>query len=197
MRQILIGLVLTCLAGPAFAQIGDSSLPLDIEGDHVDVLDAERRIIWQGNVNAIQGTSSIRAQQIDVYYNGEGSSDGSTGGWGDIDRIVATGEVYYVTPTQRARGDRGVYTLADETIVLTGEVVINQGENVITTTRFVTDLTTGNSSFGEPETGDRVRAVLQTAGGTGRGQTETDTDEEPSPENDATSGQSGPEGSNG
>ncbi|WP_203290787.1 LptA/OstA family protein [Maricaulis parjimensis] len=161
MRQFLLGLALV-LAGlvPAQAQIGNSSLPLDIEADHVDVLDAERRIIWQGNVNAIQGTSSIRAQRIDVFYTGNGTGSG-TGGWGDIDRIVAAGDVYYITPTQRARGQEGVYTLATETIVLTGDVVINQGENVITATRFVTNLQTGNSSWESGE-GGRVRAVLQT-----------------------------------
>lgn len=158
MRQLLLGLLLAGLAGPAFAQIGDSSLPLDIEADHVDVYDAERRIVWRGNVNAVQGTSSIRAQQIDVFYTGQGEG---TAGWGDIDRIVATDDVYYITPTQRARGQRGVYTLADETIVLTGDVVITQGENVITTTRFVTNLETGNSSWESGE-GGRVRAVLQT-----------------------------------
>ncbi len=162
MRHFLTGLVLM-LAGlaPAYAQIGNSSLPLDIEADHVDVLDAERRIIWRGNVNAIQGTSSIRAQQIDVYYTGNGTGNGGAGSWGDIDRIVATEDVYYITPTQRARGQQGVYTLATETIVLTGDVVINQGDNVITATRFVTNLATGNSSW-ESGDGGRVRAVLQT-----------------------------------
>jgi lipopolysaccharide export system protein LptA len=162
MRHFLTGLVLALLLpiAPALAQIGDSSLPLDIEADHVDVLDAERRIVWRGNVNAIQGTSSIRAQQIDVYYTGNGTGGGA-GGWGDIERIVATDDVYYITPTQRARGQQGIYTLAEETIVLTGNVVINQGENVITATRFVTNLETGNSSW-ESGDGSRVRAVLQT-----------------------------------
>ena len=81
MRHFLTGLVLALLLpiAPALAQIGDSSLPLDIEADHVDVLDAERRIIWRGNVNAIQGTSSIRAQQIDVYYTGTGTGGGAGG----------------------------------------------------------------------------------------------------------------------
>lgn len=160
MRQLLLGLILAGLSGTALAQVGDSSLPLDIEADHVDVLDAEHRIIWRGNVNAVQGTSSIRARQIDVYYTGDGTGDG-TAGWGDIERIVATDDVFYITPTQQARGQRGVYTLAEETIVLTGDVVITQGENVITATRFVTNLETGNSSW-ESGDGERVRAVLQT-----------------------------------
>jgi lipopolysaccharide export system protein LptA len=171
MRQLLTGLFLALLAGTAFAQIGDSRLPLDIEADHVDVYDAERRIVWRGNVNAVQGTSSIRARQIEVFYTGQGRGPGAAegngmAGWGDIDRIVATEDVFYITPTQRARGQRGVYTLADETIVLTGDVIITQGENVISAARFVTNLATGNSSWESGE-GERVRAVLHTRSGEG------------------------------
>ena len=47
--------------------------------------------------------------------------------------------------------------MSEEVITLTGEVVITQGDNVITTNRFVNDLTTGNSNFGEAGTGERVR----------------------------------------
>ncbi|WP_291845287.1 LptA/OstA family protein [Maricaulis sp.] len=156
----LFGLMSVTLAGnPAQAQIGNSSLPLDIEADTFEVFDAERHIVWLGNVHVVQGESSLQADRMDVYYNGEGEGSG----WGDIDRIVATDNVFYVTPAQRARGDRGVYQMADEIITLTGEVVITQGDNVITTNRFVNNLATGNSNFGEAGTGERVRMVLQPA----------------------------------
>lgn len=144
------------LAAPAQAQIGDSSLPLDIEADHVDVLDAEKRIVWRGNVRASQGTSSLQAQRIEVFYTGQGLD----GGWGDIERIEAFEDVLYVTPGQRATGDRGIYRLSEETITLTGEVWITQGENTIATNYFVTDLISGDSSFGQQGDGERVRAVL-------------------------------------
>ncbi|WP_158025648.1 MULTISPECIES: LptA/OstA family protein [Maricaulis] len=158
----LTGLMSAALTGnAALAQIGNSSLPLDIEADTFEVFDAERHIVWLGNVHVVQGESSLQADRMDVYYNGE--SEGEGGGWGDIDRIVATDNVFYITPAQRARGDRGVYQMAEEIITLTGEVVITQGDNVITTNRFVNNLATGNSNFGEAGTGERVRMVLQPA----------------------------------
>jgi len=162
---VLMALMATALllpAAPALAQIGDSRLPLDIEADHVEVLDAEHRIVWRGNVNAVQGDSALRAARIDVHYTGTGV--GGTNGWGDIDRIVATTDVFYITPEQTARGDRGVYSLAEETITLTGDVVIRQGDNTVTTTFFENDLVSGNSRFGEQGDGQRVRAVLVPAG---------------------------------
>lgn len=148
--------------GPAaLAQIGDSSAPMDIEADHVDVFDAERRIVWTGNVHAVQGTSSIRADEIEVIYSGTGAGEGMSGGWGDIQRIVARQNVHYTTPTQTAVGDQGIYEIENETITLTGDVVIRQCDNVITTNRFITNLVTGDSSFGDQQQqGERVRAVL-------------------------------------
>jgi len=147
-------------AGPAAAQIGDSSLPLDIEADHSELFNPENRAVWTGNVRVVQGDSSIRAERIEVFFDGESTGAGPTGNLGNIERIVATGNVFYTTPEQRARGDRGVYLLESETVTLTGDVVITQGEDVFTATRFVTDLVTGNSSFGEAGDGERVRMVI-------------------------------------
>ncbi|WP_300532398.1 LptA/OstA family protein [Maricaulis sp.] len=163
MRSVLTALAALLLTGaPALAQIGNSDLPLDIESDHVEVFDSENRIVWTGRVVAIQGESTIRAQRLEAFFTGLPGS-GGTGGWGDIERIIATRDVLYVTPTQRARGDRGVYDLSSETITLTGDVVINQGDDVITTNRFVTDLVSGNSTFGEAGDGERVRVVITPA----------------------------------
>jgi lipopolysaccharide export system protein LptA len=164
MRFIAIAIgTLICLglsAANAAAQIGDSSAPMEIDADRMDVFDAEQRIVWTGNVVAVQGTSSIRADSIVAHFSGGSAGSGTTGSLGDIERIVATDNVFYVTPTQRARADLGVYEIETETITLTGDVVITQCENVITTNHFVTDLASGDSSFGDRQTGERVRAVL-------------------------------------
>ena len=46
--------------------------------------------------------------------------------------LEASGNVYFVTPEQTIRGDRAVYTPANDTIVLTGDVILTQGQNVMT-----------------------------------------------------------------
>lgn len=172
---VLVALVQapTALTSASLAQIGDSRLPLDIEADHSELFNPENRAVWTGNVNVVQGTSSLRADRIEVFFDGQSTGSGPTGNLGNIERIVATGNVFYTTPEQRARGDRGVYLLAEETITLTGDVVITQGEDVFTATRFVTDLVTGNSSFGEAGDGARVRMVIHP-----RGNEETATQDE-------------------
>ena len=173
---VLVALVLapTALTSASLAQIGDSRLPLDIEADHSELFNPENRAVWTGNVNVVQGTSSLRADRIEVFFDGQSTGSGPTGNLGNIERIVATGNVFYTTPEHGARGDRGVYLLAEETITLTGDVVITQGEDVFTATRFVTDLVTGNSSFGEAGDGARVRMVIHPRGNEETAATEDD-----------------------
>lgn len=157
---IALGLAaMAALAPAADAQIGRSGGPLDVQAQQMDVFDDEGRILLRGEVDVIQGDTRLAADQIEIFYT-PGSGGGTSGGFGDIRTIVATGNVFYVTPLERARGNRGVYEAATDTVTLTGDVVLTRGENVITTTRFVTNLTTGNSSFDGGESGERVRSVL-------------------------------------
>ena len=88
---VLIALATTALAlagAPASAQIGNASLPLDIEADHVEVLDAEHRIVWRGNVNAVRVEPELNrvVREFRGMKNGRGHRgrrgrhyDGNTG----------------------------------------------------------------------------------------------------------------------
>ncbi|WP_417483540.1 LptA/OstA family protein [Maricaulis sp.] len=151
-------LLLAPLAG-AHAQIGDSSQPLDTIADRIENLDSEGRTILTGHVDITQGDRRIMADRVELVWTQP--EDGSRG---DIERVVATGHVRYFSPLQNATGDLGVYEMGQDTITLTGDVVITQGENVITTTRFVSNLTSGNSNFGEEGNGAPVRAVIYPRG---------------------------------
>ncbi|MFS2319106.1 LptA/OstA family protein [Maricaulis sp. D1M11] len=139
----------------AQAQIGDSRLPMDVAADRMRAIDSERRVVLSGNVDIRQGEGRLLADEVNIFV-GEGAA-ASTGAWGDVQRIIATGNVLYITPARRARGDRGVYELETETITLTGEVFLTQGENVIATNYFSTNLETGDSNYGRADDGARVQ----------------------------------------
>ncbi|WP_339744204.1 LptA/OstA family protein [uncultured Maricaulis sp.] len=143
----------------ASAQIGDPSQPLDTIAERIENLDSEGRTILSGNVDITQGDRRIMADRVELVW-----TQPANGGRGDIERVIATGQVRYFSPLQNATGDRGVYEMGSDTITLTGDVVITQGENVITTTRFVSNLTSGNSNFGEEGNSTPVRAVIYPRG---------------------------------
>lgn len=128
----------------------------DVSARDADYLDAEGLARLRGDVNVIQGGTRLRADAADVYFE-------QTGDGRQIIRIEAEGDVFYVTPEETVRGDRGVYDLASDTVTMTGEVVLTQGCNVSTGRRLVTNLQTGRSQlFGsaEGESGGRVRALF-------------------------------------
>ena len=154
----------------ASAQISGQRGPIQIEADQLDFIDSEARAVYVGNVDAVQGDARIRAEQLTIYFE-QRSEDGSSatalgGNMGDVQRLVAEGEVFYLTPTERARGDRGVYDYSTDTITLTGNVTVTRGENVIAGDTLVVDVANGISRVSSESRarGERVRTVIITDG---------------------------------
>ncbi|SRR5690606_28503465 len=106
-------------------------------------------ISLRGRAELTQGDNRIRADRI------EGSvSDG------DLTRVEASGDVYFVTPEQTIRGDRAVYTPANDTIVLSGDVILTQGENVMTGGRLTYNTRTRAAEMDGAGDSGRVQGVF-------------------------------------
>lgn len=113
---------------------------LDISSDDQEILDQDNRIRFIGNVNAIRGETRLRADEAEATIARNPDT-----GQRRIEQITARGDVFYVTATETARGDRAVYTLSNEVVVLTGSVVLTQGCNVSTGEELVINMQTGIS----------------------------------------------------
>jgi lipopolysaccharide export system protein LptA len=117
--------------GAAHAQLDTrSTAPIDTTADEMEVVNSQCLVIFRGAAEAMQGKSRLRAHTISVYSRPKGASANGQPNCGGTDRIVADGEVYFVTPDQNARGDHAVYTSASDQIVMTGNVIVVQGNNV-------------------------------------------------------------------
>lgn len=105
-----------------------------------------------GDAEILQGDNRLRANRIEAFTN-----DNS-----DLSRVEATGEVFFVTPTQTLRGDRAVYNLQAAEVVLTGNVIVTQGRNVMTGSRLVYNVRTESARMeGAPTpSGNRVQGVF-------------------------------------
>ena len=118
-------------AASARAQIDTkSSAPIDITAQEAEVQTSKCVAIWRGQAEALQGQNRLRADTISVYSVPKGVGANGQQTCGGTDRIVAEGNVYYVTPQQNARGDKAVYTQATDLIVMTGNVIVVQGNDV-------------------------------------------------------------------
>jgi lipopolysaccharide export system protein LptA len=169
---------------PSILQNDNQDQPIQIDAATLEVHDKNKMATFSGDVQVVQGDTTIKCQTLVVFYGAErgagnqtvasvaqpanAAQSGQQGMAGmparaqDIRRIEARGGVTVVSKDQNATGDLGVYDLKKKTITLTGNVTVSQGKNVLHGDRVVVDTTTGNAHFdsANPATPSRVRALI-------------------------------------
>ncbi|MBP2159971.1 MULTISPECIES: lipopolysaccharide transport periplasmic protein LptA [Asticcacaulis] len=160
--NIRIGAALTVLAltaGGATAQVSGQGGPVQIGADSQRIEQQANAMYLDGRVEILQDKARLRTDHATITYAEPG---------GDINRIEATGNIFYVTVDAQGqqtimKGDNAVYTKADDTMVVTGNVILQQGQNVSTGNRLVSQVSKGITTFtANPggQTKGRVRSVL-------------------------------------
>jgi lipopolysaccharide export system protein LptA len=141
---LALALASASVSAPALAQIApESKGPIDITADEAEVVNSTCVTTWRGTAEALQGTSRLRANVITAYLKPKGQpGPNGQAGCGATDKIVADGDVFYVTPTQVVRGDHAVYTADNAQIVMTGNVIVVQGLDVAHGDRMTVDVNT-------------------------------------------------------
>lgn len=157
MRIIPIALaalaVVSIGSGGAEAQISRDGGPVGFSSDDSDGDFGSGRFSLIGRAELTQDDNRLRADRVDLYSNTES---------GDAERIEAIGNVYFVTPEQVLRGDRAVFQVASNTVVITGDVILSQGKNVMTGSRLTYNVETGQARMegGQTPGGRRVQGVF-------------------------------------
>jgi lipopolysaccharide export system protein LptA len=170
---LMFGACMLACAGAAVAQLSpQSNAPVDITADQLDVQNQKCLAIYTGDAEALQDTSRLRANTINIYnkilppHSGAANASGQPGSQncGQLDRMEADGQVYYVTPNEVVKGDHAVYNATDKTIIVTGDVVVAQGKNVTAGSRLVINTDTSVATMASNVTGrgqaGRVRTVV-------------------------------------
>jgi lipopolysaccharide export system protein LptA len=169
--QVIFAVLLALLAAPmAWAQANglQKDRPIEISSDKLDVLQAEHKAIFTGNVIAVQGTTNMRAAQMTVFYRGGGDKEAAaapapTEGQG-IYRIEAEGSVVFTTPTETAIGEKAIYNVDADTIDLTGSnVTLTRGQNILKGNALNYNMATGRSVLTGGSSG-----VAASSGGIGK-----------------------------
>ena len=141
---------LAVAADPVSALKGhDSSAPVDVTADRIEVQDRADRAIFAGNVHVRQAALSLDTARLTVAY--------SSGGGVQIRRLDASGGVTVRSPSETARGNFGIYDLDRKLITLVGGVQLNRGGSQIMGSRLVIDLSSGRAVIdgGAPGVGQR------------------------------------------
>ncbi|AYC99416.1 LptA/OstA family protein [Neorhizobium sp. NCHU2750] len=172
--------LLCCLGTSAFAQSTTSNMgglklsndqPIQIQSDQLEIKDQEKKAYFTGNVNVVQGTTTLKAGKMTVLYKEKANSDGKTNGDSkaaatsissgnaDIDKIFLDDTVYLNSGTQQATADNGQFDMASQTFVLTGkQVVLSDGPNVFRGCKLTVHMQTGEAKL--DACGQRVEIML-------------------------------------
>ena len=151
--KIIMALMAAAFALPALAQKAPAlakDSPIEISSDTLDVRQDEHKAIFTGNVIAVQGSTNLKATTMTVYYKEDSGSTkpaaGATPGAQGISKIVAEGNVLFVTPAETAQGDTAIYNADTDTIDLTGtSVTLTREQNVLKGQKLNYNLATGRS----------------------------------------------------
>ncbi|MEM9263661.1 MAG: LptA/OstA family protein [Pseudomonadota bacterium] len=127
----------------------DTDAPLDITSDR---LETEGNIAtWIGNVQVLQGESILTTDRLVITQSDDGG----------IDEIEAIGDVRYSTGKEAIIGERAIYDETQRRIRMIGDVIVTQGEQVLTGHDLTYWIDTGKTLFvGQP--GQRIRGVFKT-----------------------------------
>ena len=137
--------------------------PVKITSASLEVRDKEKKATFSGDVHVIQGETDLRCNTLVVHYDGEAAKLGektpSKGGGQQIRRMEAIGSVVVTQEGQRAVGDRADYDIKTNSLVLSGNVIVTRGEDVLRGQRLFIDMTTGVSRM--ESGGGRVEGMFK------------------------------------
>jgi lipopolysaccharide export system protein LptA len=160
--SVLGAALVTIAASAAAAQTGNvpnavqgfasnRNQPVNIEAASLEYRDKAKVATFLGNVRLVQGDTVLRCKTLVVWYEQDGGTP--TGGpiqdgadaTQQFKRLEAKGSVVVTQKNQTVTGDNAVFENRSNTVLVTGNVVITQGQCVLHGERLVVDLLTGDS----------------------------------------------------
>lgn len=129
----------------------DTTAPVEISADSLQVDQSTGEATFSGNVVIGQGEMRLSADKVTVVYAPDTNQK--------ISRLHATGQVTLVNGPDAAEAQDAVYDVASGNVTLTGDVMLTQGQSVLSGQKMDVNLATGTASVS-----GRVRSVLQPGG---------------------------------
>jgi lipopolysaccharide export system protein LptA len=107
-------------SGLSAKKLGSS--PISITATRLTYADSERRVHYEGGVAAKSADFTASAKTLDAYLlpRSQTAANQSFAGPGQLDHMVAQGDVVITQPNRRAEGQKLIYTAAGDRFVLTG-----------------------------------------------------------------------------
>ena len=117
----------------------DTSLPLEIKSEELNIEQNTGEATFSGSVIATQGNLILTAVTIVVEYTLKNSRMTS-----EMEKLTANKDVTIVSDTQSAVANKVVYDIKSENIIMTGDVILKEGLSATSGDRLTINLKTGS-----------------------------------------------------
>ncbi len=154
-------------AGPPNALQGFSQnrdQPVKIQAASLEVREKDKVATFSGDVHVVNGDVELRCKSLVVFYDEDAggrklkAADPGPGGTQQIRRIEAKGGVLVIQKDQNATGDSAIFNMRENTVMLTGNVIVTRGQDILRGQRLVVNLQSGVSKMD----GGRVDVLIDT-----------------------------------
>lgn len=118
----------------------DSSQPVELEADKLEIFQEENKAIFTGNVIAKQGKISISSDLMYVYFTEKSKNKENS-----VEKVEALGNVILLTEKEKAKGDKGVFNISTKSVTLTGNVELSNDQTTLKASKFTYNIESGVS----------------------------------------------------
>ena len=157
--------------------------PVNIDAAKLDYFDKQQKLVYTGNVVAVQGDSTLKASELTIYLSKDDSKAAAAPAGGETTAAAATaagagpstgssvrhmdakGPVTLISKDQIGTGDNGSYDKGVNKVILTGNVTLSQGTNVTKGDKLIYDLTSGQAQVFSGQTAGRVKSIFTPGSG--------------------------------
>lgn len=142
--------------------------PIRVTSVTLEVRDKEKKATFAGDVHVVQGETDLRCSELVIFYDGgeqgaaKAASVSDDRGNQRIRRMEARGSVVMTQKDQRAVGDHADFDVVKNTMVLTGNVIVMRGEDVLRGKRLSVNMNTGVYTM--ESDGGRVEMLVNSKG---------------------------------
>lgn len=145
--------------------------PIEIVADRMEAFQTKKMAVFSGNAEATQGDIKLKTDRLTIYYKDAGRKKEKIGNQdvgtsGEIDRIEAKGNVKITQKQMSATANEALYRQETAQIILTGNPVLQDGNNTIKGCRIVIFINENRGKVEQCDTGNtgRVTAIIQPKG---------------------------------
>jgi lipopolysaccharide export system protein LptA len=165
----ILVLLAVLVADQAHAAPAQRKVPTNIQSDSMEYNAVAQTVIFSGNVHVTRPDFEVWSKKLTVYLKKSGNADAASSGAdsmraGDIDRLVAEGDVRIKSDNKSGECQTLTYYADTEKVVMEGSPVLRDPDSTIRGTVITHYMQTNRSHVG-----GRVNATFEAPDKTGSG----------------------------